>query len=308
MELTPLLAVVGPTASGKTALGIELANCFHGEIISADSMQIYRGLRIGTAQPTPAEQEMAPHHLIDFVPLEQAFSAADYVSAAHKVIADVTGRGKLPVLVGGTGFYVDSVVRDIRYTETKREDSVRQELEQMSNEALLSELILKDPVEAARIDRYNRVRLLRAVEICRVTNGTVTAYKEKNLAHPSRYRTFKVGISFRDRSLLYERIDRRVTRMLEEGLVEEAKEVLSKDKLQTAMQAIGYKELIEYFNGKVTLQEAADQIRLASRRYAKRQLSWFRRDPQTNWFYWDDDNDPSVTIAKIKEAVSGFLH
>lgn len=285
----PLIVIVGPTASGKTEIAVELAKHYNGEVVSADSMQIYKGMNIGTAKPTQEEMCGIPHHLIDFLELSQKFSVADYAKLAHAAISDIHSRGKLPILAGGTGLYINAVTKDINFSEMQKDDRVKEELtqiyEQFGKEKLYEMLLLLDSQEASTIDRDNPVRLIRALEVCRLTGGTMTEYKRKNLELPSRYRCLKIGIDYQKRNELYDRINRRVSRMIEQGLLTEASEILASGNLQTALQAIGYKELIGYFNQSLTLEEATEQIAKSSRHYAKRQLTWFGRDEEIKWFY-----------------------
>ena len=231
MEKIPLVAVVGPTASGKTALGIQIAKRFDGEIVSADSMQVYRGMDIATAKPDLLEQDGVVHHLIDFLNPSEPFSVADYALLAHKTIADIRSRGKLPILVGGTGLYVDSVVNDIVFTEIRTDPDLRKSLyrfaEEKGNAALLKRLRDVDPDAASRIHENNVGRIVRALEVYELTGITMTEQQRRSRNGPSRYRALKVGLNYKSRPLLYSRIDRRVDLMMERGLFEEAKSVLS---------------------------------------------------------------------------------
>lgn len=309
----PLIVVLGPTASGKTNAAVTIAKHYNGEIISADSMQLYKGMSIGTAKPTLLEMDGIPHHLIDILELSEPFSVADYAVVAHQTIAEVHGRGKLPILVGGTGLYINAVVSDMQFSEKERtNEAVRSELAELLNsdgkEALFSELLRLDPEEAQLIDKNNPARLIRALEICITTNGTMTEYKKRNLSVESRYSTLKIGLSFQNREQLYERINLRVDKMLVDGLLDEARTVL-RNGGKTAMQAIGYKELANYINGTGALDEAVERIKQESRRYAKRQLTWFRRDPSICWVLKAVDTiaENDIVEKKICSLIDNFI-
>lgn len=288
----PLVVVAGPTASGKTALAVELCRRFDGEVISADSMQVYDGLRVGTARPTEDEQQGIPHHLMGFLPPEASYSVARYAAAAHEVIRDVHRRGKLPVLCGGTGLYIQAVVDNLHYEEQPADRAVREALnrraEREGTAVLLAELAAVDPTAAARLHPHDRGRIVRALEIYLTTGRTITRQNEESRRQPSPYRVCGMRLDFCDRAILYDRIDRRVTLMLEQGLLEEARWLRSQPQADTIRQAIGYKELEPYFQGECSLEAAADAIRQGSRRYAKRQLSWFRREPWLIPLYVDN--------------------
>ena len=303
----PLVAVAGPTASGKTALAVELALRLGGEVISADSMQIYKGMDIATAKPTAAEQKGVPHHLIGFLEPTEEFSVADYAVLAHRTIREVHERGKLPILAGGTGLYLDAVVNNITFAEIETDSALRAELaglaREQGTECLLEELRAVDPESAARLHPHNLARIIRAVEVYRLTGIPMSEHQRRSRLTPRLYRTALLGLNFRDRQRLYDRIDLRVDRMLEAGLLEEARQVLAQDSLKTARQAIGYKELIPYFAGEETLAEAVGRIKQESRRYAKRQLTWFRRNERINWIYIDDCQNMEEIVAKAVEKV-----
>lgn len=309
----PLIVVVGPTASGKTDIAVEIAKRYNGEVVSADSMQIYKQMSIGTAKPTKEEMKRIPHHLVDILELSKDFSVADYAQLAHVAISDIYSRGKLPILAGGTGLYINAVTNDINFSEMKKDDSVRENLTRILNEQgkeklyeMLKEL---DPQEAEIIDKDNAPRLIRALEVCKLTGGTMTDYKKKNIEQPSRYNCLKIGIDYEDRSELYDKINKRVSLMQERGLVDEARDILSStnNNIKTAMQAIGYKELIEFFEKKITLDEALDKIRQSSRRYAKRQLTWFRRDKNIHWFYKTGQINMDLFKKNIFNCIDNFI-
>lgn len=304
----PLVAVVGPTASGKSRLAVELAIRFHGEIISADSMQIYKGMAIGTAKPTEEEMRGIPHRLIDFADLSQPFSVADYVSLAKACIEQIHARGKLPILAGGTGLYVRSLLHNVQFSESDKDEVLRCELkaraEQEGVQSLVDELRQFDPESAARIHPNNLGRVIRAIEIYRTTGVTMTQQLKESRSQPSPYHACVIGLDFADRQILYDRINARVDEMLRSGLVDEAREVLAQPGSKTALQAIGYKELLPYFNGEITLPQAVEHIKQETRHYAKRQLTWFRRDKEIYWISADacGSFDAVVNLAANKIA------
>ncbi|WP_444640701.1 tRNA (adenosine(37)-N6)-dimethylallyltransferase MiaA [Caproiciproducens sp. R1] len=294
-EKIPVAAVVGPTASGKSRLAVELALSRNGEVISADSMQIYKGMDIGTAKPTAEEMRGVPHHLIDFAPLSQPFSVADYVSLASDCISEVHARGRLPVIAGGTGLYIRSLLQNIRFTENDKDEALRKELaekvEKLGVQTLIDELRSFDPASAQRIHPNNLGRVIRAIEIYRTTGVTMTEQLELSRQMPSPYDACIIGLDFQDRQKLYDRINLRVDWMMQDGLLAEAEEILNRPGAQTAMQAIGYKELLPYFRSECSLDEAVESVKRESRRYAKRQLTWFRRDENIHWIMVDEYTD-----------------
>ncbi len=308
----PVAAVVGPTASGKSRLAVEIALHENGEVISADSMQIYKGMNIGTAKPTAEEMRGVPHHLIDFVELSCPFCVADYVALASQCISGLHSRGKLPIVAGGTGLYVRSLLHHIQFTENDRDDALRDELAQKAERegvaSLMEELKQFDPHSAERIHPNNLPRVIRAIEIYRTTGITMTEQMERSRQIPSPYRACVIGLDYRNRQTLYDRINLRVDRMVQNGLVQEAKEVLSQPNSQTALQAIGYKELLPYFQGACSLDEAVERIRRESRRYAKRQLTWFRRDEDIHWIFMDDYSDFSEVINQAVQLIEKQLN
>lgn len=309
----PLLVVVGPTASGKTAAGIALAKEYGGEIVSADSMQIYKGLDIATAKPTAEETEGIPHHLISEIDMGVSFSVADYTALAKQKITEIAERGKLPILVGGTGLYINSLIDNVNFDTAETDGSVRKRLEleaeALGNEAMHERLRNIDPETAAAVPSRNIVRIIRALEVYELTGMTFGDYKIMNKGKDSPYSVCMIGLNFRDRSRLYDRIDRRVTLMAENGMVEECRRVYENEKPGTVCQAIGYKELIPYFEKISDLESCLDKIRQSSRRYAKRQLTWFRRDERINWIYLDEiyNFDEFIEICKKIVAKSKIL-
>lgn len=310
----PVIAVVGPTAAGKTSFGIGLAQKFNGEIVSCDSMQVYRGLPIGTAQPTPEELALAPHHLVSFLEWETAFSVSDYVSLAAKTIREISGRGNLPILVGGTGLYARSLLRGFSFEENCRDESLRQKLflraEQEGIEPLYGELQELDPISAAEIHPHNVKRVIRALEYCKLAGEPFSRQAERSKSAVSPYRFLMLCVSFRDREKLYARIDRRVDEMLEKGLLAEAEHFYrfcaGQSALPTAAQAIGYKELFPYLEHKLSLPEAVENMKRESRRYAKRQITWFRREPEILFLYQDDFAGPQELLREGIHQVEEF--
>lgn len=304
----PLIAVVGPTASGKTAVGIELAKEYNGEVVSADSMQIYKGMDIATAKPDEEEMQGIPHHLISELEPTSSFSVAEYVKLAQQKIEDIAERGKLPILVGGTGLYVSSLIDNINFDNAITDGSVRRKLteeaERIGNEAMLEKLREVDPEAAEKIPAANLVRIIRALEVYEVTGIPFSRHKELNRMQDSLYNACMIGLTYKDRSVLYDRINRRVDVMLEKGLIEECRAVYENKKLGTACQAIGYKELIPYFDGLKPKEECIDKIKQYSRNYAKRQLTWFRRDERIQWVEIEEDTAFSTIIAECKKIVA----
>jgi len=308
----PIVAVVGPTASGKSRLAVEVALRKNGEVVSADSMQIYKGMQIGTAKPTAEEMRGVAHHLIDFADLSQPFSVANYVELASQCISELNSRGKLPIITGGTGLYVRSLLHNIQFTENDKDEVLRNELalraEQEGTDSLVEELKQFDPHSAERIHPNNIGRIIRAIEIYRTTGITMTEQIERSKQIPTPYNACVIGLDYRNRQTLYDRINLRVDRMMDNGLLAEAKEVLSQPNSQTALQAIGYKELAPYFQGQCSLDEAVERIKRESRHYAKRQLTWFRRDEEVHWIMADDYADfEEVTQKAIRFIEEGVI-
>lgn len=294
----PLLVVAGPTASGKTGLGVELALRYGGEVISADSMQIYRKMNIGTAKATPEEMKGVPHHLLDFLEPGESFSVADYVAKAGECIRDIVSRGKLPVLVGGTGLYISSLVDNLTFSPMPQSqelrDALREKAAQQGNAALLEELREFDPESAEKLHENNVGRVIRAIEVYRLTGITMTETVRNSHAAPSPYRLCMIALTASDRQYLYDRIDLRVDIMIRDGLLEEARALRELALSDTARQAIGYKELDPYFEGTAPLEECLEKLKMETRRYAKRQLTWFRRDERFHWL--ETDRHPSAAL------------
>ena len=283
-----LIVVLGPTATGKTDLAIHLARRFGGEILSADSMQIYRGLDIGTAKATAEEQRAAPHHLIDICDPAQRFSVAQFVELAGEKIRQIAGRNALPIVAGGTGLYISSLLEGIRFLDEPADDAVRARLakqaEELGEEEMHRRLAALDPEAAAAIHPHNRKRVLRALELYEKTGRTISSQRAQSRAEQPPYNPLLLGLNCPDRQELYRRIGLRIDRMLELGVLDEARQVyLHRDSWQTAAQAIGYKEFFPYFEGAASLAACVDKLKQATRNYAKRQLTWFRRMEGVHW-------------------------
>ena len=296
----PYPIVAGPTASGKTALAIALAKHIGGEVVSADSMQIYDTVAVGTARPDEEEMSGVIHHLMGFLPLASKYSVASYLEDAHRVFADVYQRGKTPVMCGGTGLYIQSFIENRQLFDEQPNDAKRQEYvalaEREGNQVLMDRLRLIDPDSAARLHINDRNRIIRALEVYDTTGMTITEQTARSLSVPSPYTPCLFVLDFHNREILYDRINRRVDRMLEKGLLDEARQVLDTDPDATVTQAIGYKEFLPYFEGAISLDQAADRLRQQTRRYAKRQLSWFRRMHDATTLWVDDYASPEDLV------------
>ncbi len=290
-NLKKVVAVVGPTGVGKTALGIELAERFSGEIVNFDSVQVYRYLDLGTAKPTPEERARVPHHLIDILEPDEPFNAAAFVERADRVIAEITARGRLPVLVGGTGLYLRALLHGLFPVEVPEElrHRLRERLAREGLASLYQELRRRDPRAARRIHPHDRVRVLRALEVCLATGRTFSELAEKHAFRERRYQALKIGLHL-PRPELYRRLDERVDRMLARGLLEEVRGLLERgfSPELKPLQAIGYRHMIAYLRGEVSFSEAVRLMKRDTRRYAKRQLTWFRADPEVKWFHPED--------------------
>lgn len=304
----PLLVIVGPTASGKTALSIELAKKYNGEIISADSMQIYKGMDIATAKPTVEEMQGIPHHLMSIIDIDKPFSVADFVMLAKEKIEEIYSRGRLPIVVGGTGLYINSLIDNIKFDDTSSDEQIRERLlnkaKKEGNKALLDKLYEVDPETASQLHENNLTRIIRALEVYELTGEKLSVHKKNSRLEESPYDTCIIGLNYEDRQKLYDRINLRVDEMVKSGLVDEAREVYLNKNLKTACQAIGYKELIPYFNGTSSLEACLDILKQQTRRYAKRQLTWFRRDERINWIYIDqNDYSKEKIFNKVVEII-----
>lgn len=310
MNKIPVVAVVGPTASGKSDLAVEICLKFGGEVVSADSMQIYKGMDIATAKPTDDEKKGIPHHMMDFLGCSEPYSVALFQQAAEKCIADIHSRGRLPVIVGGTGLYIDTLLNNIRLSEDSYDEKLRSELlkraETEGTEVLLSELEKIDPEYAAKLHPNNVKRIVRAIEIYKTTGEAPTRQIERS-RRESHYKACIIGLDAEDRQYLYDRIDRRVDIMLERGLEREAREYLKMPNTQTSAQAIGYKELKPYFDGEMSRDEAVENLKRATRRYAKRQLTWFRRNKCINWIFIDKYLNKDELLNNVFPVVDSFV-
>lgn len=305
-EKQKVIVICGPTASGKTALSIELAKKINGEIISADSMQIYKDMDIGTAKPTKEEMQGIKHYLLDFVSPEERYSVAQYKHDAKKAIKEILSKGKMPIIVGGTGLYVDSLIYEIEYSDIKIDEKYRKELEEIAEmqglEKLYKMALEIDPIAMEKISENDKKRIIRVLEIYKATGKTKTQQEEESRKNPVEY-DYKVFAINWDREILYQRINKRVDIMIEQGLIEEVKEILKKyTKFPTAMQGLGYKEVADYINGNYTKEEMIEKIKMETRRYAKRQLTWFRKNKQTIWL--DGTNDIQNNINIILEGIN----
>lgn len=305
-----LVVIIGPTAVGKTKLSIELAKRFNGEIISGDSMQIYRKMDIGTAKIKENEMEGIPHHLIDIKEPAESFSVAEFQHLVRAKINEISGKGELPIIVGGTGLYIQSVIYDYQFSDAPADEVFRFMLEakvkEIGNDALYQELVGIDPVSASQIHPNNVRRVIRALEIYHCTNKTMSEYQ--NEQQPDLlYDTALIGLTM-EREMLYERINYRVALMMEEGLLEEVKALYQQGLRDCqSIQAIGYKEIYEFLDGKVTMNEAAENLKQNSRRYAKRQLTWFRNKMDVEWFDMTDVQNFEKKINEISHYVEGKL-
>lgn len=303
-----VVSIVGPTASGKTNLSVELAKHFNGEIVSADSMQIYSGMQIATAKPTKAEMDGVPHHMMGFLPPDKTYSVASYVKDASECIADIHSRGKLPFIVGGTGLYVESLLNNVSFSGDKRDEEYCAELRKIGEEEgadkLLDMLSKFDPESAERLrDGRNIKRIIRAIEFYKTTGKTITEQIKESHNVPSPYSAVKIGLNCRDRQVLYDRINRRVDIMLEEGLLEETQRVINSELSYTSVKAIGYKELIPYFKENKNLNDCVEKLKMETRRYAKRQITWFKRDTEINWIYIDEYNSFEEIYSQAKAII-----
>ena len=298
-----LVVITGPTATGKTALGVALARLLNGEVVSADSMQIYRLMDVGTAKPTIGEMGDIPHHMLDVADPKESFSTARYAQMASACVDDIRARGKRPIVVGGTGLYIDGLIRGTDYAaapsdpDTRR--AIEEEYDELGGEAFREKLAAVDPDRAALLHPRDKKRLVRAWEVYALTGKPITWHDEQSKLVKPRYTAYTVALDFADRQTLYDRIDRRARAMFDMGLVEEVRRLLDGGvgPDTTAMQAIGYKEVAAYLAGDCTLDEAVDAVCRASRRYAKRQLTWLRSRPEVHWLRWEAEPDADGLMA-----------
>ena len=292
-----VICVVGPTATGKTKMGVALAQRFDGEVVSVDSMQIYRGMAVGTAAPTAEEMEGVPHHMIGVADPWESWSVARFTQAADACVQDILRRGKRPVLVGGTGLYLDALLRGIDFAAGSQDTPLRRQLQERMRregaETLLEELRRIDPDSAARLHLRDEKRILRALEVYQETGETITQHDRRTREQPPRYEGLFIGLNFKDRQDLRDRIDRRVDDMVAQGLLDEVRSLLQSGlpRTATAWQAIGYKQFLAVADGRMTEDDAVEEVKLRSRQYAKRQLTWLRRNEAIHWVLWDKAPD-----------------
>lgn len=298
----PVVYIVGPTASGKTALSVKLAGAFGGEIICGDSMQIYTGMPIATAVPTKEEKFEVPHRLFEFLSPDCSFSVAEYLNMAKKEINDIHLKNKLPFVVGGTGLYINSLADNIFFGDEKCDRGLRNKLEERCDseglEKLYDELKRIDPISAERISHNDKKRILRALEVYYLSGETISKRQEKSRKEGVIYKNIFIGVNYKDREKLYERINRRIDIMLENGILEEAERTFS-NRGYTAAQAIGHKEFYKYFLGEMSLEDSVEHLKMQTRRYAKRQMTWFNKNNNINWIYMDEENEPFKTAYDI---------
>lgn len=308
-ECPKVVAIGGPTATGKTSLSVAIAKRFDGEIINADSMQIYQKLSIGTAKATSEEQQGVPHHLLDFLPPEQPYSVADFVSSAADLIGQITARGRLPLVVGGTGLYITSLLNGISFAPEQNDPALRQKLQREAETKgpgfLYNKLQETDPEYAAKVHPNNLPRIIRALELYELTGRKMSDQRRQSKPEHTPYRSLCLCLTCRDRTALYRRIDQRVDYMLEAGVLEEAELVWkNREKYKTAAQAIGYKEFFPYFENEKSLAECTVRLKQATRQYAKRQLTWFRHQNDAVWLYIDEENPEEHAIRLVEEFLN----
>ena len=305
-----VIVLAGPTASGKTALSILLAKLCNGEIVSADSMQIYKRMDIGTAKATKEEQAQAVHHMIDVAEPNEEYSVSRYVEEAEKCCRDIISRGKIPIICGGTGLYIDSLLSGRSFAQKEEDNTLRDELsaeyDRIGGEEMLKKLSLVDPERAEKLHSSDKRRIVRALEIFRLTGKTISQHDAETKALPPRFKAKTILLNFKDRQDLYDRINLRVDLMAQQGLFEEVEALLNSglDESCTAMQAIGYQEVVQALRGEISREEALEQIKMGSRRYAKRQLTWFRRSEDALWINWDKEPNIDAALEDIKNYLT----
>ena len=306
-----IITIAGPTASGKTALSILLAKEMDGEIVSCDSMQVYKDMDIGTAKPTPEEQEGIPHHMLSVAEPWEDFSVSRYCAMADPIVEDILRRGKSPIIVGGTGLYMDALIRGNAFApcpSTGRREELEALAASQGIEAVIERLRAVDPGSAARLHPSDQKRIIRAMEVYLETGMTITEHNRKTQEIPPKYHPIRFALTDRQRQTLYDRIDRRVDAMVEAGLIEEIQGLLARGIPEkcTAMQAIGYKEFVAALHGACSLEEAAGQVKQSSRRYAKRQLTWFRRNPENIWLIREDGQTSMEILDSARQYLRDF--
>ena len=306
-----IICIAGPTASGKTALAVELAKELNGEVVSCDSMQVYRRMDIGTAKPTREEMQGIVHHMLDVAEPDEDFSVSRYCEMAAPIVDDIIARGKTAIIAGGTGLYMDSLIKGndfAPFPSTGMREKLEAQADAQGMEAMLALLHSIDPEAAARLHLKDRKRIIRALEVYYETGETISQHNRRTQAIPPKYNPLWLGLDFDPRAALYERIDKRVDLMLEAGLAEEIKALLASGipAKCTAMQAIGYKEFVDALDGKISIAEAADQVRQSSRRYAKRQLTWFRRNKKMHWLIRTPNDDFGKILESARQVIKEF--
>ena len=306
-----IICIAGPTASGKSALAVELAKEYHGEVVSCDSMQVYRRMDIGTAKPTREEMQGIPHHMIDVAEPDEDFSVSRYCRLATPIVDDIVSRGKTAIIVGGTGLYMDSLIRGndfAPFPSTGQRERLEAQADTAGMDAMLEWLRSVDPEAAARLHPSDRKRIIRALEVYLETGETITAHNRRTQILPPRYAPLWLGVDFAERAELYRSIEQRVDRMLELGLVEEIKDLLASGVPETAtsMQAIGYKEFVSALDCRCTIEEATADVKQASRHYAKRQLTWFRRNREINWLIRRAGQSQTEIFDSARQLCRGF--
>lgn len=306
----PYPIIAGPTASGKTSVAVALAKRLNGEVVSADSMQIYDEIHIGTARPLADEMQGVSHHLLGFLPLSEAYSVARYIEDADRAFREIFARGHTPILCGGTGLYIQSFSENIRFFSQEPNEDLRAQLKERAavqgGDVLLEELRAVDPETAARLHVNDLHRIVRALEVFHTTGQTISEQARLSKAEPSPYDRCLFLLNYRDRDVLYERIERRVEQMLDDGLLDEARCVYNDTPRATVLQAIGYKELVPYLRGETTLADAVAQLKIGTRHYAKRQLSWFNRMEGVRTIWMDDYADTASAVAEIYRQFTDF--
>ncbi len=306
-----IICIAGPTASGKTALAVALAKELNGEVVSCDSMQVYKHFNIGTAKPTKEEMQGIPHHMLDVAEPDEDFSVSRYCEMAAPIVDNILSRGKTAIIAGGTGLYMDSLIRGnsfAPYPSTGMREKLEAQADSEGMESMLALLQSIDPDTAARLHLSDRKRIIRALEVYYETGETITAHNLKTQQIPPKYQPIWLGLKDANRTDLYERIDRRVDQMLEDGLIDEIRSLLAMGipAKCTAMQAIGYKEFIDALNGNCSVEDAATQVKQASRRYAKRQLTWFRRNESMVWLRREAGENNQKILMRARQALTKF--
>ncbi|MBQ7957094.1 MAG: tRNA (adenosine(37)-N6)-dimethylallyltransferase MiaA [Clostridia bacterium] len=310
MDKIKIIAVVGPTASGKTSLAVKLAQLFNGEVISADSMQVYKGMDIATAKPDEKEMCGIPHHLISIISPDEEFSVSRFKELAEAAAKDITARGKIPIVAGGTGLYVDCLLNNTTFLDNTKNDEIRallqSRIEKEGNESLYKELLEKDPDAAEKIHPNNSLKIIRALEILYSSGNTLTEQNQQSHEIESMFESLVIGLNALNRDVLYDRINLRVDLMVDNGLVQETKKFFETETASTACQAIGYKEFKPYIDGVMSLEDAKENLKQATRRYAKRQLTWFRRNEKIKWLNIDEYTADEL-VEKAGELAEEFL-